>query len=141
MKDKLNIIKINGITGIILAVFLIGCFIEGVIIFPSKILMYLWNYFSTFFINMPKMELLHGCMLWAIIALSGFALMKGKCPISYSSNHTNIMSEEEFRNIIMKSSALKNVNDISEEIKDIVEISNTAKNLTEQEQEEENKIK
>ena len=100
MKDKLSVIKINGISGIILGIFLIGCMVEGLIVFPAWVLMHIWNYISVYFITMPKMELLHGSILWAIIVLSVIALSKGKSPISYSSSPAFI-NEEELKNMII----------------------------------------
>lgn len=81
-----------------LVALLIGCVIEGVIIFPSKILMHIWNFITLYVDNMPTMALLHGVMLWAIIALSTYAIMRDKSPISYHS--PNVVSEEEIKEML-----------------------------------------
>ena len=98
MKDKFNVIKISGFTGIFIAIFLIGCFIEGAIMFPSKILMHSWNFIAQYVDNMPTMTILHGGILWAIIALSTFAILKDKKPISYHSPSS--ISDAEIKRII-----------------------------------------
>ena len=85
MNKKFSIIKINGFKGLALAVFIIGCLIAGFLIFPGWVCMQLWNFVAGFFYNMPVMTLLRGTMLWAIVALSMYALNKGNFAISFGS--------------------------------------------------------
>ena len=117
MKDKLSIIKINGFTGIFIAVFLIGCLIEGAIMFPSKLLMHGWNFIAGYVENMPVMNLLHGTILWAIIALSAFAILKDRKPISYHTP-TATMTEEEFKKMLENSKAIENIENLTPIIKE-----------------------
>ena len=110
MKNRLNVIKINGFSGIFIVALLIGCVIEGVIIFPSKILMHLWNYIAMYIDNMPTMTLLHGVILWAIVALSTYAILRDKSPISYHS--PNVVSDEEIKDIIEHARAIEKISPI-----------------------------
>ena len=114
MKDRLNIIKINGFTGIFIAAFLIGCLVEGAIMFPSRLLMHAWNYVAGYVDNMPVMNLLHGAILWAIVALSAFAILRGKKPISYHSPMAT-MTEEDFQKML---DGAKNIEKITPVIKE-----------------------
>lgn len=86
MNKKINVIKINGFKGILLAVFIIGCLIAGFLIFPGWVCKSIWNFTAQYFSVMPSMTLLHGSMLWLILALSTYALNKGKLSISIGSS-------------------------------------------------------
>ena len=66
MKRNFNVIQINGIKGILLAVFLLGCLVAGFLTFPGWLCMNIWNYISGYFVDMPKMQLVHGVLLWCI---------------------------------------------------------------------------
>ena len=120
MKNRLNVIKINGFSGMFIAALLIGCVIEGVIIFPSKMLMHLWNYIALFINNMPTMTLIHGVILWAIIALSTYAILREKSPISYHS--PNVISDEDIREIIEQAKQMEKVTPVIKEEKSEQEI-------------------
>ena len=99
-KNKFSVIKINGIKGIALVVFLIGCFAAGFIIFPGWICMNIWNFVASYFNAMPQMALLHGSILWAILALSFYALNSDAFSISFGSSMPKPASEERIREII-----------------------------------------
>ena len=120
MKNRLNVIKINGFSGMFVAALLIGCVIEGVIIFPSKMLMHLWNYIALYVNNMPTMTLIHGVILWAIIALSTYAILREKSPISYHS--PNVISDEDIREIIEQAKQMEKVTPVIKEEKSEQEI-------------------
>ena len=120
MKNRLNVIKINGFSGMFIAALLIGCVIEGVIIFPSKILMHIWNFIALYVDNMPTMTLIHGVILWAIIALSTYAILRDKSPISYHS--PNVISDEDIREIIEQAKQMEKVTPVIKEEKSEQEI-------------------
>ena len=120
MKNRLNVIKINGFSGMFIAALLIGCVIEGVIIFPSKILMHIWNFIALYVDNMPTMTLLHGVILWAIIALSTYAILREKSPISYHS--PNVISDEDIREIIEQAKQMEKITPVIKEEKSEQEI-------------------
>jgi len=84
MKKKCNVIQINGISGIFLALFLLGCGVTGFVVFPGWCCMHLWNYIAQF-VSLPIMSILHGIVLWAIIALIFFATHINKQPIKVGS--------------------------------------------------------
>lgn len=85
MNRKINVIKINGFKGILLAGFIIGCLIAGFLIFPGWVCKNIWNFAAQYFNALPVMTLLHGTILWVIVALSTYALNKGKFAISFGS--------------------------------------------------------
>ncbi len=120
MKNRLNVIKINGFSGMFIAALLIGCVIEGVIIFPSKILMHIWNFIALYVDNMPTMTLIHGVILWAIIALSTYAILREKSPISYHS--PNVISDEDIRDIIEQAKKMEKMAPVIKEEKSEQEI-------------------
>ena len=100
MNKKFSVIKINGIKGILLAVFIVGCLIAGFLTFPGWVCMHIWNFTAGYFSAMPEMSLTHGIILWCIIALSIYALNKGNFAISFGSAVQPAPSEERIKEII-----------------------------------------
>lgn len=77
MKNKLNVIQINGIKGII---FLIGaavCLVAGFVAFPGILFKLGWNYIAHATLMVPTINVLQGVLLWGIIVVGYFAF-KGK---------------------------------------------------------------
>jgi len=88
MRKKCNVIQINGIGGILLLVFIICCAATGFIAFPSWVCMHAWNFAAGYF-HLPMMNILHGSMLWLIIALIFVAThMNNNQPIKFGSFST-----------------------------------------------------
>lgn len=110
MNKKINVIKINGFKGILLAVFIIGCLIAGFLIFPGWVCKNIWNFTAEYFTAMPSMSLIHGSILWVIVALSTYALNQGKLSISIGS--TPVQTYREYNeariNDILKQISEKN---------------------------------
>lgn len=111
MNRKFSVIKINGFKGLVLAIFCVGCLIAGFLIFPGWVCMNIWNYFAGFFMQAPVMSLVHGSLLWCIIALSIYALNKGDIAISFGSASAVQPSEEKLREVFKKinENNLKNI--------------------------------
>ena len=73
MNKNYKVITINGIRGIFAAIFIVLGLIAGFIISPGWVCMKLWNLcFQDVF---KVMNIYEGIMLWAIIALSLYALI------------------------------------------------------------------
>lgn len=112
MNKKFNVIKLSGFKGVLLILFLIGCLGAGFLIFPGWICMNIWNFVSSFaasyMYEIPRMNITHGMILWAIIALSAYALNKNNFCISFKSFSP---SEERLQRLINKET-----NEISKEI-------------------------
>ena len=100
MNKKFSVIKINGFKGILLALFIVGCLIAGFLIFPGWVCMNIWNFAAGFFSGMPVMTMLHGSMLWCIIALSVYALDKNSLAISFGTAVQPAPNEERIKEII-----------------------------------------
>ena len=100
MKRNYNIIKISGLKGVIFAIFIIGCLAAGFVIFPAWVCMHLWNFVAGLFSAMPEMNLLHGSLMWCIIALSIYALNQGNFAISFSGAPVSSPSEERIKEIL-----------------------------------------
>ncbi len=104
MNKNYKVIKINGFRGVFLALFIICCLVTGFVVFPGWVSMHGWNYFSSLFINIPKMNLPQGIILWAIIALSLYALNKNRFLVGFSS--APMLDDEQIKNIMNR---VKNV--------------------------------
>ena len=100
MNKKFNVIKINGFKGLLLAGFIVGCLIAGFLIFPGWIFKGLWNFMAGYFEQMPVMTLIHGIMLWCIIALSLYATNRGNFAISFGTSTPMPNNEERIKEII-----------------------------------------
>lgn len=97
MNKRFNIIQLTGIKGIFLILFIIGCAIAGFLVFPGWVCMHVWNYISSYFVDMPSMTILHGIILWCIIALVTYQLNKKDIGISFKSVPSH---EERLKTII-----------------------------------------
>ncbi len=100
MNRKFNVIRINGLKGIFIAVFIIGCLIAGFLVFPGWVCKGLWNFAASYFTQMPQMSMLHGIMLWCIIALSVYALNQGNFAISIGHTVPMPRNEERIKEIL-----------------------------------------
>ena len=97
MNSRFNLIQLSGLKGIFFILFIIGCAAAGFLIFPGWVCMHIWNYTMSFFVDMPAMTMLHGIILWCIIALITFQLNKKDFGISFKKVET---PEERLRKII-----------------------------------------
>ena len=97
MNRRFNVIQLSGLKGIFFILFLIGCAAAGFLIFPGWVCMHIWNYAMSFFVDMPAMTMLHGIILWCIIALITFQLNKKDFGISFKKVET---PEDRLRKII-----------------------------------------
>lgn len=102
MNKKFRVIKINGFRGLFFALFCVGCLIAGFLLFPGWVCMHIWNYFTGFFIQLPVMHMVHGVLLWCIIALSIYALNRGHLTISFGTASPIAPNEERLKEVISK---------------------------------------
>ena len=96
MKRNAKIIQINGLRGIVMAMFIITCLVAGFVIFPGFVAMHTWNLFATF---IPKLNIYQGVLLWAIIAFILFVINKQTFSVSFASPKE--LNDEEM-NILME---------------------------------------
>ena len=82
--------------------------------------MHLWNYTALFVNGMPTMSLIHGIILWAIVALSIYGILRGKSPISYHS--PDVVSEDELREMLENARKIETISPIIKEEKSENEI-------------------
>ncbi len=82
MRKNAKIIQINGLRGLIMAMFIVTCLIAGFVIFPGFVTMNIWNYFATF---IPKLNIYQGVLLWAIIAFILFVINKQTFSVTIAS--------------------------------------------------------
>lgn len=84
MRKGPKIIQINGFRGIILAGFIVTCLVAGFVVFPAKVAEVIWNYVATTYIALPKINIIQGILLWAMVALSIYLLNNKNFAISFS---------------------------------------------------------
>jgi len=104
MKRDFKVIQINGFKGLIMFAFIACCVVTGFVMFPSWLCKTIWNFIAVYVPHMPEMTMITGGILWAIIALSYFAITKPRISIGLG-NHPP-MSEAE---IDMITNRLKNM--------------------------------
>lgn len=91
-------IEIKGIKGLLTAIFVISCFLTGLMVLPGFLAMQMWNFIAHYITNMPQMQLLHGVMLWGIIFLIWYAF-NGCFPLVRFGS-TRVMTPQEINEII-----------------------------------------
>ena len=85
MNRNFRVITINGIRGILAAIFVVLGLIAGFVISPGWVCMHVWNYFMAETGRYITMNLLQGIMLWSIIALSLYAINNRRPLIGFGS--------------------------------------------------------
>ncbi len=100
MNKNYRVIKINGFRGILTALFIVCCVATGFLVFPGWAFMNLWNYIASFFLLMPKMQLIHGIILWSIVALTIYALNNNRFLIGFSTPPS--LNDEQIRDIVSR---------------------------------------
>ncbi len=85
MNRNFRVITINGIRGMLVAIFIVLGLIAGFVISPGLVCMHIWNYFMAQSGNFITMNLLQGIMLWSIIALSLYAINNKRPLIGFGS--------------------------------------------------------
>ncbi len=121
MNKNFKIITINGIRGIFAAVFIVLGLIAGFIISPGWVCMHIWNYIAEQAVNMVTMNIFQGIMLWAIIALSLYALNNKKALIGFGAYQA--LSPDQIKDI------MKRTNVSEERVRQEIEALNKKYNL------------
>ena len=93
MRRNAKIIQINGLRGLLTALFIITCLAAGFIAFPGFVAMSIWNRFAG--TNIPEINLFQGVLLWAIIFLTYFIASKQSVTVSFASPRE--LNEEEMK--------------------------------------------
>lgn len=88
MNKNIRFIDVNGITGLILFMFILMCLAAGFIIFPGFLLMTIWNYISEISYMTPAINFLQGELLWAIIVIAFCIVTKNRIVVSMVSRNT-----------------------------------------------------
>lgn len=109
----MKIIQIDGIKGLITAVFIGVCLFAGFVIFPGFVAMHYWNKYLVNLFMFPELNLFQGVLLWAMAAVSYSIVSKNKLPVSFKS--TPELTESELNSIIKTAkitSKMRMMNDI-----------------------------
>lgn len=94
----MKIIQIDGIKGLITAVFIGVCLFAGFVLFPGQVAMTLWNKYLVTSFMFPTLDLLQGVLLWGIVAISYCIVSKKGLAVSFK--NTPEISDEELDAII-----------------------------------------
>lgn len=117
MKKNFKVITINGVRGIFAAIFVVLGLIAGFIISPGWVCMQIWNKIAEQTFTMSTMNLFQGIMLWAIIALSLYALNNKRTLIGFGSYPT--LSPDQIKDIMNRAKANELKNTLKKEIENI----------------------
>ena len=96
-RNRLNVIQIKGIRGLLLAGFVVSCLIAGFVAFPGLVMMKLWNIMATYMQIVPLIGFVQGLLLWGIVAASYFILRKEKVVVCMKASDG--LSEEELKSV------------------------------------------
>lgn len=94
----MKIIQIDGMKGLISAVFIGACLFAGFVIFPGYAAMHLWNKYLAAGYMFPVLNLFQGVLLWGITAISYCILSKKGLAVSF--RETPELSDEELDKIL-----------------------------------------
>lgn len=97
----MKIIQIDGIRGLVTALFIGVCLFAGFVVFPGLVAMHYWNKYLVNLFMFPVLNLFQGVLLWAIVAISYFILSKKGLAVSFK--NTPELSDEELDMILKKS--------------------------------------
>ena len=117
MKKNFKVITINGVRGIFAAIFVVLGLIAGFVISPGWVCMQIWNKVAEQTFTISTMNLFQGIMLWAIIALSLYALNNKRTLIGFGSYPT--LSPEQIKDIMNRAKANELKNTLKKEIENI----------------------
>lgn len=120
MNKNFRVITINGVRGIIVAIFIVFGLVSGFIVSPGWVCMSLWNVIFEQSNIVSTMNLFQGILLWAIIALSLYALNNRRALIGFGSYQG--LSPEQIRDIMNR--ARQSENKIFNDIKKKDELKN-----------------
>lgn len=98
MNKNYKVITIHGVRGVLAIVFAVLGLVAGFVISPGWACMKLWNKFIAESGMISTMNIYQGILLWAIIALSLYALNNNKSIIGFGSYSG--LSPEQIKNII-----------------------------------------
>lgn len=113
MNKNYRVITVNGVRGIITIVFIAFGLFAGFIVSPGWVCMKLWN--ICFEHSFVMMNLIQGIMLWAILALSLYALNNNRPLIGIGSY--SALSREQIQDIMDR--AKKSENHIIKELEEM----------------------
>jgi len=94
----MKIVQIDGIKGMITAVFVCACAFAGFVISPGYAAMYLWNKYLAQPYMFPTLSVFQGVLLWGIIVITYFIVTKNGFALSFKNSPE--ISEEELNSII-----------------------------------------
>ena len=98
MNKNFKVITINGIRGIFALIFIVFGIIAGFVVSPGWVCMELWNFIFKDSYSVAQMNIYQGIMLWAIIALSLYALNNRRPLIGFGSYQG--LSPEQIKDIM-----------------------------------------
>ena len=76
MRNRFNVIQINGVKGIIFIIGAIICLIAGFVVFPGFVMKSAWNFTSGMTNLIPQIGILQGMLLWGIIVVAYLTFKK-----------------------------------------------------------------
>lgn len=119
MKKNFKIITINGFRGILAVIFIALGLIAGFIISPGWLCMTIWNHYLAESNIVSSMNLFQGIILWAIIALTLYAL-NGKHQLIGFGNYPSL-SRDQLKDIMNRAKLEESqiLKDLEKRIQDI----------------------
>lgn len=124
---KKRVIQINGLSGLLMTLFIVTCLIAGFVFFPAFVCMSGWNYLASRIDSVVSISFLGGLLLWGIIVVC--FLISNKRHLIVSFGIPNTMTPDELREIFKKAEDSDNPDEILKEIEKKVEEENSKENL------------
>ena len=103
----MKVVKIDGIKGLITALFICAGLFAGFVISPGYLAMHLWNKYLVNLLMFPQLNLLQGVLLWAIVGISYCILSNKGFAVSFKDSPE--LTDAEVDTIIRQAKANSNI--------------------------------
>jgi len=97
MKKNFKVIQLNGASGIILFLLIVGAILGSILILPVYGVKFIWNYFMNGYFDIQTIRLSQASLLWCAILAIIYGYLKNKIQFRFV-NSANIV-DNHFRNI------------------------------------------
>lgn len=100
MKNRFNVIQINGIKGILFLAGAAICLFAGFVVFPGIVMKLAWNFFAGMTNFLPSISVLQGVLLWGITVVTYLTFKKKGFFVEFKT--TQELSGEELNAVMQK---------------------------------------
>ena len=118
-----RVIQINGLSGLLMTLFIVSCLIAGFVFFPAFVCMSGWNYLASRVDSVVSISFLGGLLLWGIIVICFLITNKRHLIVSFGIPKN--MSSDELKEVFRRAEESDDPDEILKELEKRVEEENS----------------